>query len=228
MRRIVLINLIVAVIFLGIGCAPNLVTYPPTAIDQQIVKGIEEFKLPPQVPEGHYKDAIENSLKQSMNAIAIYQEKLFPIFNLMHQKYQERNYDGMDALIAKVKAGNAEWFTAYLALKTANENLAKTNEQINNPVIKNKTKQIVDYESKFAQEVLVFLNTLRQFMDITEGYNKARMEWNLSFLTKENEKKFNQLSRDVNEAGKKLNNDGKVFLMLYAELKDLLAIQEVR
>jgi hypothetical protein len=213
---------------LAMGCAPNLVSYPPTAIDMEIIKGIEEIKLPPYVPNGHYKAAIENALKQLRNAIAVYQEKLFPIFNQMHQKYQKKDYDGMDGLIAKAKAGNAEWFTAYLAFKTANENLARANGQINNSVINNKTGQIVGAQSKLIRETLSTLNTLRQLLDITEGYNKARQEWNLSFMTKENEDKFNQLSRDANEAGNRLYNDGKTLPMLYIELKDLLAIQELR
>jgi len=47
-------------------------------------------------------------------------------------------------------------------------------------------KQSVDFGREFVNKVLNLQNTIREFLNITEGYDKARVEMNLSFLTKEN------------------------------------------
>lgn len=74
----------------------------------------------------------------------------------------------------------------YKALKNAYEKLSEANKKTNNPAIKTKTDQFVDFGREFVNKVLNLQNTIREFLNITEGYDKARVEMNLSFLTKEN------------------------------------------
>lgn len=186
MKRIVLVGIFW--VFVGLlGCAPNLVSYPPTAINPIVVEGLQDFKLSSQMPNEEYGIALKSVIEHNKNAILVYQQKLFPIFNQMHQKYQKKDYDGINALIAKGRAYNAEWLISYKALKSVFEGLSEANNKTGNSAIKAKTEQVVDLGKKFVKGVFDTQNALREFLDITEGYDKARVEWNLSYLTKENE-----------------------------------------
>ncbi len=69
-------------------------------------------------------------------------------------------------------------------------------------------------------------NTIRKLLDITEGYDRARVEMNLSFLTKENEQKFNRLSQIIHQLGEKLNKEGEVLFQSGIELNELLNKEE--
>lgn len=221
MKRIVLIGIFW--VFVGLlGCAPNLVSYPPTAINPVIVEGLQDFKLSSQMPNEEYGVALKSVIEHNKNAILVYQQKLFPIFNQMHQKYQKKDYDGINALIAKGRAYNAEWLISYKALKSVFEGLSEANNKTGNSAIKAKTEQVVDLGKKFVKGVFDTQNALREFLDITEGYDKARVEWNLSYLTKENEQKFNSLSQSLNQSGERLNKEEEILLQFFVELNELL------
>lgn len=206
------------------GCAPNLdlVSYPPTAINPSVVEGFQNFKLSSQMPSEEYGIALKNVIEHNKSTILVYQEKLFPLFEQMYQKSQKKNYAGTDVLIAKARGYNAEWSILHLALKNAYEKLGEANKNIDNPTIKAKTDQLVDFGKKFVEEVLDTINTLGEFLDIVEGYDKARVEWNLSFLTKENEQKFNRLSQALHRSGERLNNEAEILGRLAIELNELL------
>lgn len=212
----------VAVMFLGIGCAPNLVSYPPTAINPVVVEGLQNFKISSQMPNEEYGATIKSVAENSKTAILVYQQKLFPVFDQMHQKYEKKDYDGTNVLIAKARTYNAEWLDSYKALKNVFERLSEANKKTNNPAIKTKTDQFVDFGIGFVGRVLNTQNTIRELLDIIEGYDKARVEMNLSFLTKENEQKFNSLSQALHQSGGSLNKEGEILLQLLVELNELL------
>ncbi|MDA8338008.1 MAG: hypothetical protein M0Z70_01750 [Nitrospiraceae bacterium] len=151
MRKIVLISSIVVVIFLGIACSPNLVSYPPVAISPFVVEGLQNFKINSQTPNEKYRIAMNDVIKQHNDAISVYQEKLFPTFNLIYRKTQEKDYDEINILIAKTRAYNAEWFVSWLALQRAYEKLGEVNKKTNNSAIKAKTDQFVDFGMKWGR-----------------------------------------------------------------------------
>jgi hypothetical protein len=202
--------------------SPKLVTYPPTAISPLILKELEEFKLSSSVPSQEYGLAVRNVVERSKAATFLHQEKVFPVCNQMHQKYQKKDYAGMNVLIAKARMYNAEWFQSYLALKQAYEKLGEVNNKMPDGAIKTKTDELVASGKEFAEKVLATTNTIREFLDITEGYDKARVEWNLSFLTKKNEQRFNNLSQTLNQSGQELNKEGEEFTKLVVELNESL------
>ena len=204
------------------GCAPKLVTYPPTAISPSTIKELQELKLSSSAPSPEYSLALRNVVEQSKIAMFLYQEKLFPVCNQMQQKYQKKHYAGTNILIAKARMYNAQWFQSYLALKQAFEKLSEANNKTMDGAIKAKTDELIGSGKKFAEKVLITQNTLREFLDITEGYDRARVEKNLSFLTKKNEQRFNNLSQTLNQAGQELNKDGEELVKLLVELNELL------
>ena len=223
MKKIVLISLILAGLMVGtLSCAPNLVSYPPTAINPVVIEGLQNFKISSQMPSEEYGVAFKSVIENSKNTVVVYQEKLFPLFNQMHQKYQKKDYDGTNILIAKSRGYNAEWLNSYKDLKSAFEKLSEANKKISNSVVKVKTDQYVDFGRKFVDSVLNTQNTTREFLDITEGYDKARVEMNLSYLTKENEQKFNNLSQNLHLSRENLNKEGETLLQLLIELNELL------
>ena len=204
------------------GCAPKLVTYPPAAISPSIIKGLQEFKLSSSVPNPEYGLAIRNVVEQSKTVTLLYQEKLFPVCSQMHQKYQKKDYAGTNILIAKARMYNAEWFQSHLSLKLAYEKLSEANKKTDSAVIKAKTDELIDSVKEFAEKALNTANTIRQFLDVVEGYDRARVEWNLSYLTKKNEQRFNTLSKTLNQAGQELNKNGEDLVKLSVELNELL------
>jgi hypothetical protein len=204
------------------GCAPKLVTYPPTAISPLILKELDEFKLSSSVPSQEYGLAVRNVVERSKAATFFYQEKLFPVCSQMHQKYQKKDYAGTNILIAKARMYNAEWFQSYLVLKQTYEKLGEVNNKMPDGAIKTKTDELVASGKEFTERILITTNTIREFMDITEGYDRARVEMNLSFLTKKNEQKFNNLSQTLNQSGQELNKEGEEFTKLSVELSELL------
>jgi predicted O-linked N-acetylglucosamine transferase (SPINDLY family) len=220
MKKFALIGLVLGL--LAMGCAPNLVSYPPMAINQIVVEGLQNFKISSQMPSEEYGAAFKNVVENNKNTVVVYQEKLFPIFNQMHQKYQKKNYDGTNALIAKARGYNAKWLNSYKDLKSAFEKLSEVNKKTNNPTIKTKTDQLVDFGIGFVGRVLNAQNTTREFLDIVEGYDRARVEMNLSYLTKENEQRFNRLSQSLHESDEKLNKEAEVLFRLLVELNELL------
>ena len=106
MKKIMLIGLVLGL--LAVGCAPNLVSYPPAAINPVVVKRLQNFKISSQMPSEEYGAAFKNVIENNKNTAVVYQEKSFPIFNQMYQKYQKKDFDGMDVLIAKAKISNKE------------------------------------------------------------------------------------------------------------------------
>lgn len=205
------------------GCAPKLVSYPPTAISPSVIKELQELKLSSSASSQEFGLALRDVAEQSKAAIFLYQEKLFPVCSQMHQKYQKKDYAGTNILIAKARMYNAEWFQSYLALKQSYEKLGEVNNKMPDSAIKTKTDELVASGKKFTERVLTTTNTIREFLDITEGYDRARVEWNLSFLTKKNEQKFNNLSQTLNQSGQELNKEGEEFTKLLVELSELLA-----
>lgn len=220
MKKIVLIVLFA--VLLG-GCALNLVSYPPTAINPAVVEGLQNFKISSQMPSEEYGIALKNVVERQKNTVLIYHEKLFPFFSQMYQRYQNKDYDGTNVFIAKARAYNAESFNSYKALKNAFEELSEANKKTNNLAIKTKTNQFVDFGKKFVDETLNTENTVHDLWNMVEGYNKARVERNLSFLTKENEQRFNSLSRNLHESDEKLNKEAEAFFQLLVELNELLS-----
>ncbi|OIO65005.1 hypothetical protein AUJ30_01660 [Candidatus Wolfebacteria bacterium CG1_02_39_135] len=223
MKKLFLILILAELLVMVGACAPNLVSYPPTAINPVIVERLQNFKISSQMPSEEYGVVFKSVVERNKNAILVYQEKLFPVFEKMHQKYQKKDYEGTDALIAKAKGYNAEWFNSYSTLKSAYEKLSEANKNLNNSTIKAKTDQFVGLGKKFVEEVLDTINTIREFLDIIEGYDKARVERNLSYLTKENEQRFNQLSQALYQSGERLNNEERILLELTIELNELLS-----
>lgn len=221
MKKIVLIGILIFGL-LAAGCAPNLVSYPPTAISPSVVEGLQNFKLGSQMPSEEYGVALKSVIESNKNTVVFYQQKLFPIFNRMHKKYEKKDYDGTNVLIAKARGYNAEWTNSYKALKSSFEGLSEANKKTSNPAIKAKTDQIVDLGKRFVNEVLNTQNTMREFLNIVEGYDKARVEKNLSFLTKENEQRFNQLSQALHQSGDELNKKGGYLLRRTIDLNELL------
>jgi len=204
------------------ACAPNLVSYPPTAINPATIEGWRELRLSSQAPSEEYGSAMKTVVEQFRGTISIYQKKLFPVFNQMHQKYQKKDYSGTNILIAKARAYNAEWVNSYSALKSAYEKLSEANNNLNNSAIKAKTDQFVDFGKELVDRVLNFQSKLRELLDMTEGYDKARVERNLSYLTKENEQKFNNLSQNLYQSGEDFNKKLEVLFQLLVELNELL------
>jgi len=223
MKRFLLIGLMAIVMFLGIGCAPNLVFYPPTAINPIIVEGLQNFKISSQVPSEKYGIALKNVIEHNKNAVLVYHEKLFPFFSQGYQRFQKKDYDGTSAFIAKARVYNAKSFNSCKALKSALEELSEVNKKINDSAIKTKTGQVVDFGKEIVDRMLNAQNANRKLWDIFEGYDKARVEMNLSFLTKENEQKFNQLSQGIHESDEKLNKEAEVLFQLFIELNGLLS-----
>lgn len=221
-KLFILVGLMVGVLVM-VGCAPNLISYPPTAINPSVVEGFQNFKLSSQMPNEEYGIALKSVIEHTSGTILIYQEKLFPVFNQMHQKYQKRDYDGVNVLIAKARGYNAEWYNSFLALKNALEKLSEVNKKVDNSAIKAKTEQLVDFGKSFVDEVLSTQNAIRELLDIVEGYDKARVEMNLSYLTKENEQRFNNLSQNLHLSGEHLNEQVKVLFQLLVEFNDLLS-----
>jgi hypothetical protein len=209
-------------LLLASGCAPNLITYPPTAISPSTIKELQEFKLSSSVPNQEYGLALKNVVEQAKAATSIHQEKVFPVCSEMHQKYQKKDYAGMNVLIAKARMYNAEWFQSYLALKQAFEKLGEANKKTNSAIIKAKTNDLIESGEKFAEKVLNHSNTIREYFDIIEGYDRARVEENLSFLTKKNEQRFNSLSESLLQSGQELNESGEKLIKLLVELNELL------
>lgn len=156
------------------------------------------------MPSEEYGVALNSVIEHSKNTTLVYQQKLFPVFNQMHQKYQNKDYDGTDVLIAKARGFNKEWANSYLALKNAYEKLSEANKNISNATIKIQTEQLVESSKALVEEMLNTINAIRALLDITEGYDKARVEMNLSFLTNENEQKFNRLSQRLHQSSSEL------------------------
>lgn len=223
MKRFLLIGLMVVVMFLGIGCAPNLVFYPPIAINPIVVEGLQNFRISSQVPSEEYGIAFKNVIERNKNAVLVYHEKLFPFFSQEYQRFQKKDYDGISAFIAKARVYNAESFNSYRALKSALEELSEVNKKINDSAIKTKTGQVVDFGKEIVDRMLNIQNTTRKLWDVFEGYDRARVKKNLSFLTKENEQRFNQLSQSLHESNEKLNKEAEVLFRLFIELNELLS-----
>jgi len=205
------------------GCAPKLVTYPPTAISPSTIEELQELELSSWAPNEDYALAIRNVVEQHKDTIFLHQEKLFQVCSEMHQKYQKKDYAGTNILIAKARMYNAEWFQSYLVLKQAYEKLGEVNNTMPDGTIKTKTDELIESGKKFAEKVLNHSNTIREFLDITEGYDRARVERNLGFLTKKNEAKFNNLSQALNQSGQELNKEGEGLVKLSVELNELLS-----
>jgi len=204
------------------GCAPNLTTYPPTAIDPSVVDGLQNLRLSPYMPSEKYEAALKGVIENSKRSISIYQDKLFPVFNEMYRKYQVKDYDGTNVLIAKARGYNAEWMNSYAELKNAYIKLSEANKEVSNPAIKDKTEQVVRSGKSFVKEAMQTFNVIRQFLDIAEGYDKARVEMNLGFLTEENKQRFNNLSLTLHQQGDELNKKGGELFRLGIELNNLL------
>jgi len=220
MKKIMLIGLVLGL--LAVGCAPNLVSYPPPAINLVVVKGLQNFKISSQMPSEEYGAAFKNVIENNKNTAVVYQEKSFPIFNQMYQKYQKKDFDGMDVLIAKAKIVNAEWANSYLTLKNAYEKLGEANKKIGNVAIKTKTEQLINVSKECIEEMLETINTIRKFLDMAEGYNRSRIEKNLSFLTKENEQKYNNIAESLHRSKDGLNKKWMYSLEISIELNKLL------
>ena len=220
MKRFLLIGLVLGL--LAVGCAPNLVSYPPTAINPIVVEGLQNFKISSQMPSEEYGVAFKNVVENNKNTVVIYQEKSFPIFNQMYQKYQKKDFDGMDVLIVKAKISNKEWNDSYLALKNAYEKLGEANKKIGNAVVKTKTEQLIDVSKECIKEMLETISAIRKFLDMAEGYNRSRVEKNLSFLTKENEQKYNDLAESLHRSEDRLNKKWMYSLEISIELNKLL------
>ena len=225
MKKIVIISLIVIVIFLGIACAPNLnlVSYPPVAINPIVVEGLQNFKINSQTPNEEYDIAMNGVIKQYNDAISVYQEKLFPTFDLIYRKTQEKDYDEINILITKTRTYNAEWFVSCLALQRAYEKLGEINKKTNNPVIKAKTDQLVDFGMKFVGKMFNAQNTTIKLLNMAEGYDKSRVERNLTYLTKENEQRYNNLYQNLHQSQENINKEGEVLLRFLVELNELLS-----
>jgi len=70
--------------------------------------------------------------------------------------------------------------------------------------------------------MLETINTIRKFLDMAEGYNRSRIEKNLSFLTKENEQKYNNIAESLHRSEDGLNKKWMYSLEISIELNKLL------
>lgn len=199
---------------------PRLITYPPLVITS--AKELEAFKLSPSFPSQEYGLALTNVVEQLKFFVSSYQEKLFPVFSQMSQMNQKKRHVGMNVLIAKARGYNAEWFQSYLTFKQDFEKLSEANDKTKDGNIKIKTAKLIDLGRDFTENCLDNTSALRELLDISEGYVKARVEWNLSFLTKKNEQRFNELSTSLHQSGLELNEQADNFKVLLVELNGLL------
>ncbi len=179
------------------GCGPDLVYYPPTQLNPVTVQGL---RVAAQGAPSN-TDAMNSVLHQVNKVLDLYEAELYPVALRMYESGQLKEYKAMNELIARARVANAQMFAAQRELKDALAQLREANGRLPDESTRRQTEAFLLPAERLADDTLIFSNILRQYLDIAEGYDRARREWNRSFLTAENEARFNALAREVRNQG---------------------------
>lgn len=212
-----LMFLLILVTAVSAACGPKLVYYKPTEVKPSAAEYAEVFgKQLGEVKNEEYRQYLGVTIDNLVLAIRELETNLMPLYIKMYDN--RGNPEEAKKLSAAVRKNNAASFASFLKAKKSFQVLLEKNTLLSNPESRKKADSFARSGIDLFDETLTVLNEFRQLTDLIDGYVKAREEWNMSFLTEENEDRYNRLAASIDQRSRGLNKKG---LNMMFQLRDL-------
>lgn len=160
------------------ACGPDLRNVKP-----EIIQNIPTVTDPPEVRA--MVDAIQHS-------ITVYETNLRPVLEKIYIANQKQTVDEFAPLMTAGLRATDQWIISLLEARLALERMEKSG-QTPDP----KTKRIAVTARSFIQDLLVASMLTLQLLRAGDAYDRSWQEKNLSQLRPENERSFNDTTRQV-------------------------------
>jgi hypothetical protein len=152
------------------------------------------------------------AIRDSHALAAHYQYKLRPVFTEMHQSAKIIGQDKQSRLLGQARGHIAEM--AVLAVRARSSWQACQNSSGGSDA----TGMVAGIGLRLADRCVMLVDRTRQVLDLTEGYIRAGVEKNLSYLSPAHQRQFNRESSALDAASAAMMSE---FDALAAALRNL-------
>jgi hypothetical protein len=172
----------------------NLKTYAPRTLPETTLETLAQEARQPR-----HAASIRQALLASHKAGLHYQSQLMPVFREMHENRRKPNNPARNAqLIATARRETARMTSQVAEVRSAWQRVEHGGAG---------HELVRSLGCRLGEQFLRLMNEVREVIDLTEGYERARVEKNLSYLTKANQDRFNRQTSGLDAAAAMMVHD---------------------